>query len=585
MIRAIKFLVTPLVVALLLQTANHAVAQEAIPETPAGESLSTLLEAVNGSDDDVRNAFLKNGFEEQDDESIKKRKLQTSQVKTQLGELTFKKAITSSEHRIEALLTSSNGPNIVMTIAVTDDSHRIESIHVEMSGDEDGTSTVDDSPLNNAARSEIIERLAKALSSKYVFPEVAEKMVTALKKSADDSEYDDMNDPREFASALTKQLREICHDKHLKLRAGSPRRAESSSGRRRVDNHGFVKAEILPGGIGYLKFNFFSGDPAAKDTASAAMNFLGNSKALIFDLRDNGGGSPEMIAYLTSYLYEEPTHLNSFYNRPTETTTESWTQKDVPGKKFSPETPVFVLTSSNTFSGAEEFSYNLQNLKRGTIVGETTGGGAHPVMPVVLGSRMHIYMPFARAINPITKTNWEGVGVKPHVEVAPDLALDKAIELAKARFSELAANESNESDKTETSNVDIGELAQSAADLMANESFEEAAEAFGKLTKLAPDQGGAWFNYGYCLHANGDLKKALEVHKKAAEYDQFAGIATYNIACAYSLMKKPDDAFEALNKAIELGFGDANQVEGDSDFDNIRDDDRYVKLMKKLKDN
>ena len=120
------------------------------------------------------------------------------------------------------------------------------------------------------------------------------------------------------------------------------------------------------------------------------MNFLGHSNALIFDLRQNGGGSPEMIAYLSSYLFEEPVHLNSFYNRPTETTTETWTQKEVPGKKFSPETQIFVLTSSNTFSGAEEFSYNLKNLKRGTIVGETTGGGAHPVMPVVLG-RPHAY--------------------------------------------------------------------------------------------------------------------------------------------------------------------------------------------------
>ena len=212
-----------------------------------------------------------------------------------------------------------------------------------------------------------------------------------------------------------------------------------------------------------------------------------------------------MICYLSSYLFEEPVHLNSFYNRPTDTTTESWTQAEVPGKKFSSETEVFVLTSSHTFSGAEEFSYNLKNMKRGTIVGETTGGGAHPVMPVIVSDRLHITMPFARAINPITETNWEGVGVKPDVEVDSDMALDKAIELANKRFAETSDKMSKQEEKTESSTIDVEELTRKAADLMAGESFEAAAQAFEKVTKAAPDQGRAWFNYGYCLHACGQL--------------------------------------------------------------------------------
>ena len=119
---------------------------------------------------------------------------------------------------------------------------------------------------------------------------------------------------------------------------------------------------------------------------------------------------------------------------------------------------------------------------------------------------------------------------------------------------------------------------------MADESFEKAAKAFGRLTKLAPEEGRAWFNYGYCLHASGELDKAIEIHKKAAEFDQFAGIATYNLACAYSLQEKADDAFVALEKAIELGFGDVGQLDGDPDFDNIRDDKRYAEIIAKLKD-
>ena len=506
---------------------GHAVnAQDMIPSTHAGKSLTALLESVNDDDESARDAFLSDGFLNNDEETLKKRKIQTDRVHSQLGKLTVKKIVSSSENRISVACKTSNGPNVILSVTTTDEEpYKIASVELEMGdGDEEGA---DDTPLNSEAKANVVNRLAKELRSKYVYPKVGEKMAVELETSQKDGKYTDIEDVREFASTLTDQLRDICNDKHLRVRAGVSRRPSRSSGRRPVDNHGFVKAEMLPGGVGYLKFNFFSGEEAAKKTASAAMNFLANSNTLIFDLRENGGGSPDMIAYLSSYLFDEPVHLNSFYNRPTETTTETWTQKDVPGKKFSLDTQVFVLTSAHTFSGAEEFSYNLKNLKRGTIVGETTGGGAHPVMPVKLGNRMHITMPFARAINPITETNWEGVGVKPDVEVSTDRALEKAIEIAKARTAQLAAKESRQAEKTETSNVDVGELAQKAADLMADESFEKAAEEFEKLTKLAPKQGRAWFNYGYCLHISGELDKAIEIHRKAAEFEQFAGIATY----------------------------------------------------------
>ncbi len=232
---------------------------------------------------------------------------------------------------------------------------------------------------------------------------------------------------------------------------------------------------------------------------------------------------------------------------------------------------------------APYFDNNLKNLKRGTIVGETTGGGAHPIMPVTLGDRMHMSMPFARAINPISKTNWEGVGVEPDVQVSADQALEKALEIARAG-QQMAANAAEASEKTETASMDVNELAQQASQLMAEQSFDKAVRVFEKLTELAPDQGRVWFNYGYCLHANGDLDKAIEIHQKAAEFDQFSGIATYNLACAYSLKNRADDAFQALEKAIELGFGDVAQLEGDSDFDNIRDDKRYAKIIEQLKD-
>jgi hypothetical protein len=88
---------------------------------------------------------------------------------------------------------------------------------------------------------------------------------------------------------------------------------------------------------------------------------------------------------------------------------------------------IFILTSSYTFSGAEEFTYNLKNLKRATIIGETTGGGAHPVEGhAFLNLKVQVRVPFGRAINPITGTNWEGTGVKPHISVPADQALEVA---------------------------------------------------------------------------------------------------------------------------------------------------------------
>jgi C-terminal processing protease CtpA/Prc len=179
----------------------------------------------------------------------------------------------------------------------------------------------------------------------------------------------------------------------------------------------------MEGNIGYLDLRGFVDTRFGGETAVAAMNFLANASALIIDLRNNGGGSPSMIQLITSYLYSgEPVHLNNFYYRPANENTQTWTLPHVQGKR-RPDIPVYVLTSSRTFSAAEEFTYNLKNLKRATIIGETTGGGAHPGGTMPATERFTVWVPTGRAINPITNTNWEGTGVKPDIEVKADEAL------------------------------------------------------------------------------------------------------------------------------------------------------------------
>jgi C-terminal processing protease CtpA/Prc len=188
-------------------------------------------------------------------------------------------------------------------------------------------------------------------------------------------------------------------------------------------NHGFGRVERLPGNIGYLEFFNFADEELGADTVAAAMNFINGTDSLIIDMRNNGGGNPAMVALVCSYLFgPDPVHLNDLYWREGNRTEEFWTRKDLAGKRYLNK-DVYVLTSKRTFSGAEEFTYNLKNLKRATIVGETTGGGAHPGGGFRINEHFGVFVPTGRAISPITKTNWEGTGVTPDISVPADQAL------------------------------------------------------------------------------------------------------------------------------------------------------------------
>ena len=293
-----------------------------------------------------------------------------------------------------------------------------------------------DATIDAATRAQIIESISKRLNDAYVFPEVAKKMEASLRERVTKKEYDEITSSRTFAETLTKDLQAISKDKHLRVRYSheplpvrQPRREptaeEREEERREMNwmNHGFNKVERLRGNIGYLEFRGFFDPELGAETLAAAMNFLSSTDALIIDLRGNGGGSPEMVALVCSYLFgPEPVHLNDLYWREGNRTDEFWTRKEVAGKRYLNK-DVYVLTSKRTFSGAEEFTYNLKNLKRATIIGEPTGGGAHPGGGFRINEHFSMFVPTGRAISPITKTNWEGTGVKPDIEVPADQAL------------------------------------------------------------------------------------------------------------------------------------------------------------------
>jgi len=299
---------------------------------------------------------------------------------------------------------------------------------------------VENIKLDAAERQRVIDGVANNLNEFYVYPDLAQKMAEAVRASQKSGDYDTITDPDAFANRLTKDLRDVSHDKHLGVNYSpvklppdgeKPKPEQEAQFRKMLErtNCSFQKVEILPRNLGYLKFSAFADPTFCGPTVVAAMNFLAHVDAIIFDLRENGGGDPRMVEMISSYLFDKPTHLNDLYNRKDDFTTQYWTLPYVPGATLA-DKPAFVLTSKSTFSGAEEFAYNLKNLKRATIVGETTGGGAHPVAGHRIDDHFTIGVPFARAVNPISKKNWEGTGVEPDVSVKAEDALEKAEELA-----------------------------------------------------------------------------------------------------------------------------------------------------------
>jgi len=194
----------------------------------------------------------------------------------------------------------------------------------------------------------------------------------------------------------------------------------------RLDNFGIRRVERLDGNVGYLDVRRVPVPANAGPAIAAAMELVAGTYALIIDLRHNGGGSPEGVVFWCSYLFEEqPTHLNDIFHADTGETRQFWALPYVPGTRYT-DRPVYVLTSSRTFSGGEDFGYTLQALGRAEVIGERTGGGAHPTRPFPISAAVHIGIPFARSVNPVTGTNWQGTGVVPDVAVPEDQAYDTA---------------------------------------------------------------------------------------------------------------------------------------------------------------
>lgn len=291
--------------------------------------------------------------------------------------------------------------------------------------------------------SDVSETIANKLEKNYVIPSTATKLSQLVRSKTFINDCNNLQSSEEIAEFMTSELNKVANDRHLsvvydplwvnELKAyHSSAQTESFADSRVMetptDNYGFKKVEMLDGNIGYLDIRMFSDSHLGGETLESSMKFLQHADGIIIDLRNNFGGSPFMVTSLASYFFDLDTvHLSTFEQRNDGvlTQTQDWTSPYVPGPRFK-DTPLYILTSSNSASAAEGFSYAMQNLSRATIVGEVTAGAAHARSAEIVNNDYILTLPSARPVDPRTKDNWERKGVKPNIETSSDNALNVA---------------------------------------------------------------------------------------------------------------------------------------------------------------
>ena len=368
----------------------------------------------------------------------------------------------------------------------------------------------EESGLTLRVQAEVLDELGQLLKELYVIPEMADALITMLEANQSSGRYGAISDPDDFARTLTGDLQEMSGDKHLRVMFGesiepqqvrvvrrrpgdeegtpggpsdTPSRrmpGSGSSGGVFEQSAGITESKMLPGNIGYVDIHMFIprsvGESEAKTVA--AMKTVESADALIFDLRMCAGGSPDMIHFITSYLYPpEPMHLLTYYHGHEEPE-RAYTLSEIPGRRM-PEVPVYILTSSFTASGGEEFAYSLKHHGRATVVGETTagaghGGGVHPVH-----AGFHAFIPDFRPVHPVTGGGWEGVGV------VPDIRVDVAAALSEAQIralETLLSTETSPSRRTGLQSV-LDDTRTAKAELSARETIgaRKAGEYVGRF--------------------------------------------------------------------------------------------------------
>lgn len=426
---------------LLAQTKTEA----KLPDTPVGKRADAMLKAIAQADEaTVRKFIEENGSEGMRALPLEKHLNVFQGMRRDLEGMAITDVKSSDPDYIEITIKTRNGRIMQLEIQLTPaPSNLIDGIGFRNAPQQSAFSNKPDlaSPgvVNAENRAQIIESTLKQFNERYVFPDIAKEMEKAIRERIQRKEYDNITSAEAFAKKLTADLQAVSRDKHIEVRYSdkplSPSGNRQDSTPAQMDalllkwsrsNHGFAKVEHLPGNIGYFKLRSFHFVKYGAEKVTATMNLLADTESLIIDLRDNTGGTPEMVTLITSYLMgPEPVLLNTARFRIRDRREETWTLKNIPGKRYTGKN-VYILINKSTSSAGEAFAYDLKALKRATIIGETTGGLANLSDWIPISQHFELSIPIAQITNPITKTNWEGVGVKPDIDVPAEMALKTA---------------------------------------------------------------------------------------------------------------------------------------------------------------
>ncbi|MGZ5202862.1 MAG: S41 family peptidase, partial [Telluria sp.] len=289
--------------------------------------------------------------------------------------------------------------------------------------------------VDRAMRAEVIDGLVKNLNDHYVFPDKAKQMEAALRQRQQEGKYDGITDGEQLAKQLTDDVRGVAHDLHMSVwfdpakvpdfdADGAPPQTQAEWEKRtpffnrmfmkvrmRMMNFGVDKVDHLKPNIGYIKVSGFPPSFVVAEKYAETMDKLADTDGLIVDMRENHGGTPQSVALLVSYFVDQRTRLNDLWDRDTGISTQHWTEDKLDGKRYGGKKPVIILAGPGTASAGEDFTYTMQALKRATVIGGRTWGGAHPARPFRLDDHFFAVIPSRRSINPITHSNWEGTGV------------------------------------------------------------------------------------------------------------------------------------------------------------------------------
>lgn len=432
--------------------------------------------------------------------------------------------------------------------------------------------------LNAREKRELIEKIGVLIKEHYVFPDLGARYGREILSLSQSGKFADVSNPKEFGEKVTQALQELTKDKHFLFRLveksdlgedeeGSLHHPVRYFRLGEKEHLGIFRLDWIDGEIGYLDYRRFYYQSEAKKMLLGAVNFLSPANAIIIDLRENRGGGGNLIPWMCSYFLPHPTQLTGTYYRNDDVTEEWWTMEDIEGKRLL-DVPLFLLIGKNTFSAAEYLAYDLKVRKRATLVGEPTGGGAHSVDLYPVGERFEIYIPTARAVNPVTGTNWEGTGVFPDVQVPSEKALETAVELAKkaaqeygkARTDKLAGTVEEMQGKLDQAETLYKKGKDAEAKLlldavfkdvsksgMLNEffidvlvyhyssrrSYQIATDILKKQTELYPESPSAYESLGWAYYRQGDEKRAAKYFEKVLDLDK-------NHSIARQMLKKLD---------------------------------------------